>query len=50
MKKKAVYFGRVKTWQIQCIYCETWQFEDDKCCECGKSLKDENEIVYENTE
>ena len=50
MKNKIVWFGRVKTIQIQCPECLEWQFEAEKCCECEHNLKDEEQTEQDRVE
>lgn len=40
MKYKFVMFGSVKTIQVECPDCKTWQFEG-KFCDCGRSLNEQ---------
>ena len=52
MKYKYVFFGRIKTTQVQCPNCETWQFIDIECDNCGILFKEklENEKPEYRTE
>ena len=41
MNYKQVVYGRTITIQVQCPECETWQFQDKKCCDCDAILDGE---------
>lgn len=46
MKKKIVFFGRIKTIEVECPKCKIRQFEDkknQKCCDCSFDFKKEKE-------
>lgn len=51
METKIVYFGRIKTIQIQCPKCKEWQFKSEKCSDCGLVfIKNKNKDKEKKTE
>ena len=40
VKYKYVFFGKIRTLQLQCPKCEIWQFETKECDNCDFNFKE----------